>query len=73
MYPLKNKILVNERTQVDNLDTKKWIEKMPMYQEAFEPTYISTEGDQDFYNFNYEIYDYCMNDATEWPWSYGSF
>ena len=45
MYPLKNKILVNERTQVDNVDTKKWIEKMPMYQEAFEPTYISTEGD----------------------------
>ena len=72
-FPLKNKILVNEKTQVGNLDTKKWIEKLPMYEEAFEPTYVSTENDEDFYNFNQMVYDYCMNDASEYPWSYASY
>ena len=72
-FPLKNKILVNEKTQINNVDTKKWIERLPMYEEAFEPTYISTEGDENFYNFNAEVFDYCMNDANEYPWSYGSY
>ena len=68
-----NKILVNEKTQIDALDTKKWIEKLPMYEDKFDATYISTEGDEDFYHFNSEVFDYCENNANEFPWSYGSY
>jgi len=32
-YPV-NKIMVNSETQVGGLDTKKWIEKLPMYDEG---------------------------------------
>ena len=71
-YPM-NKILVNEKTQIDALDTKKWIEKLPMYEDKFDATYISTEGDEDFYHFNSEVFDYCENNANEFPWSYGSY
>ena len=44
-----------------------------MYQEAFNVTYIDTEGDSDFYNFYDKHQDYCLNDAYEYPWSYGSY
>ena len=55
------------------LDTKKWVERLPMFEEAFEPTYVSTAGDEDFYPFRDAVFDYCLNEANEQPWSYGSY
>ena len=71
-YPAPNKLLVNERTQVGGFNTTKWIEHLPEA-ERFEPTYFDTYGDENFYRFNSEVYDYCVNNATEFPWSYGSY
>ena len=73
MYPTKVKVLVNERTQVGGQDTKKWMEKLPMYEEAFDITYVNTDNDPDFYHFNDEVQDFCINEAQEYPWSYGSY
>lgn len=39
-----NKILVNEKTIIGEKDTKKWVEKMPKYPEAFQADYANTEG-----------------------------
>lgn len=36
-------------------------------------TYINTDDDPDFYNFENQLYDYCINNAYEYPWSYGSY
>lgn len=44
-----------------------------MFKEAFDVTYINTDGDPDFYNFENTLYDYCINSAYEYPWSYGSY
>ena len=55
MYPLRNKVLVNEKTQVGGLDTRKWIEKLPMYEDAWDITYVNTDNDPDFYHFNDEV------------------
>lgn len=71
--PLKTPILVNEKTVIGEQDTKKWIEKLPNYEESFDPTYISTKDDKDYFKFNQEVNDYCKNNVTEWPWSYGSY
>ena len=46
VLPFKQQLLVNEKTQVGGVDTKRWIENMPMYSEAFEPTYVDSEGDE---------------------------
>ena len=55
MYPSKNKVLVNEKTQVGGLDTRKWIEKLPMYEDEWDITYVNTDNDPDFYHFNDEV------------------
>lgn len=46
MMDLKQPILINSKTQVGGHDTKKWVQKMPMYEEAFEPTFIDTQSDE---------------------------
>ena len=70
-YP-KNKIMVNEKTQVGDVDTKKYIEKMENI-EAFEPTYVDTAGDETFKGFHNRTLDYSINNASDFPWSYGSY
>ena len=72
-YPLKNKILVNEETIIGGKDTKRWVERLPMYEEAFEPTYVSTANHSDFYPFYDALLEYCQDEASERPWSYGSY
>ena len=49
------------------------MEKLPMYEEAFDITYVNTDNDPDFYHFNDEVQDFCINKAQEYPWSYGSY
>jgi len=72
-YPGKSKILANERTQIGDVDTKKFIDLMPMGEYAFDTTYTNTTGDEKFYGFNNKLYDYCVNEAVEFPWSYGAY
>lgn len=64
--------MVNERTQVGGIDTKKWVENLPQ-SSYFEPTFIDTDGDVNYFDFDQDVYDYCMANATEFPWSYGSY
>lgn len=47
-----NKILVNEKTIIGDKDTKKWIESLPKYDEAFEVSYVSTEGQEIFLDYH---------------------
>ena len=68
-----HRIVANEKTVVGDRDTKKYIEKMPKYEESFETTYVSTEGHEIFRDFSMQVFDFCMNDAAEQPWSYGSY
>jgi len=68
-----NKILVNDKTIIGNKDTKKYVEKMPDYDTAFEAKYVSTSGDEIFRDFSLQVFDFCLNDAVEQPWSYGSY
>ena len=46
-----NKILVNEKTIIGDKDTKKWVEKIPKIDEAFEVSYVSTEGQEIFLDY----------------------
>ena len=73
ILPAKQPILVNEKTQVGGVDTKKYIEKMPKYDEIFEASYVDTAGDEDFLGFHNRVFDFCVNTAVERPWSLGSF
>ena len=36
-----------------------------MYEDHFETTYVSTAGDETFYNFNKAVYDFCEDEAAE--------
>ena len=70
-----NKILVNEKTIIGDKDTKKWVEKIPKIDEAFEVSYVSTEGQEIFLDYYDQIYDHftTQEKSGEKPWSYGSY
>ena len=56
---------MNEKTQVGGKDTKRWIQKLPMSDEAFQPTYIDTSDHKDFFGFENALFDFCVNEATQ--------
>ena len=70
-----NKILVNEKTIIGDKDTKKWIESLPKYDEAFEVSYVSTEGQEIFLDYHDQIFDHftTQESSGDQPWSYGSY
>lgn len=73
LLPAKQQILVNEKTQIGGFDTKRWIEKMPSYQENFEPTYIDTSADDNYFNFNDKLFEFSTETVLEQPWSQGAY
>ena len=50
-YPEKQPILVNNRTIVGDVDTRKWIENLPESEKYFAPTYVNTTGHTSFAEF----------------------
>lgn len=64
VLPFKQPLLVNKKTQVGNKDTSRWIDKMPLAAEAFEPKYIDTAGDKDYYGFENALFEFSTEEAT---------
>ena len=71
--PPKQSILVNEKTQIGGVSTKKWIEKMPMYEEMFNVDYVDTTADKDYYGFDQEVFEYSSQQIDKYPYNLGSY
>ena len=73
MLPAKQEILVNEKTQVGGLETKRWIEKMPSYSEYFNATYVDTSKDVNNFKFQDDLFTFSTEVVNDRPWSAGAY
>ena len=64
VFANKQQLLVNEKTQIGGLDTKRWIDKMPM-PERFDTKYIDTSEDDIYFGMNDKLTEYGTDIITE--------
>ena len=76
LYPLRQKLLVNELTYdtgAGNIPSRILIENLPDYKNAFQVEYINDLPDVTFDGFAEKVYAYGQSEANNEPYLYGSY